>query len=339
MPHAVVTGANSGLGYAICERLLQLNENWTVTICCRNPKKAEDTVKALNERYGPKVDAVILDVSNPKSVIDGCDILRAKCPEIHCLYLNAGILPTTGFGFKKLMAMPLNQAFTALQTGGGILNEYDWQTDDHIQAVYATNVLGHFMMVHLLINELKPGSKVIWTSSNAATSSCFDVRNVEHKCMNFPYESSKRCIDIMCPVFNKALEHKGIDTFVFCPGVVTTNMTYDFLGFLWNVVLPIFVLLRIILPNLTIFPAAGAEAPIFLRNKDETARSVAKKFHSRANPLGHCSVYVEELQVDQAEAEDAYLESLSIAHRFTPTMRSLLDAGAGTSPRSDKETS
>ncbi|KAJ8038739.1 3-keto-steroid reductase [Holothuria leucospilota] len=65
----VITGGNSGVGFALAQRLLALEITVTVCLACRNVTKAEKAKSELEEEYkGAKVDILQLDTSSIASV-------------------------------------------------------------------------------------------------------------------------------------------------------------------------------------------------------------------------------------------------------------------------------
>lgn len=93
-------------------------------------------------------------------------------------------------------------------TGEGLLVHDDWKTDEDIQAVFATNVLGHYIMVTMVtvtmvitdctqVKELEDSLKtqteschIIWTSSNTAKTANLDVNDIQNKKW---YEFDNQC--------------------------------------------------------------------------------------------------------------------------------------------------
>ena len=65
MKHAIVTGANAGIGYATTKGLLQAG--FKVSMFCRNRMKAEEDLKELvKETVNDAIDIFIVDFSSLK---------------------------------------------------------------------------------------------------------------------------------------------------------------------------------------------------------------------------------------------------------------------------------
>lgn len=88
----LVTGANTGLGYGIAQRLAELQ--CTVIVACRsNP---EETAARLRAASGnPNVSSVYVDLSDVRSVQNLADTLLAQRRAIDCAVLNAAVLTTS----------------------------------------------------------------------------------------------------------------------------------------------------------------------------------------------------------------------------------------------------
>lgn len=98
---AVVTGGAQGLGAGIARRLAEAGAN--VVIGDRNLAAAQATAADLSDRYGAKVVAAALDVSDEQSVA-GC---AATCLEqfgaIDIWVNNAGVFPALPISYMTLV--------------------------------------------------------------------------------------------------------------------------------------------------------------------------------------------------------------------------------------------
>jgi len=80
MRTAVVTGGNRGIGYAVCESLL--DKGFRVVTLSRGPGAPDG------------VEVVRGDLSSRRTVAAAADALRVACPAIDVLVHNAGVWPT-----------------------------------------------------------------------------------------------------------------------------------------------------------------------------------------------------------------------------------------------------
>ena len=131
---AIVTGANSGIGYEAAAALARRGA--AVILACRNTT----TAGAAADRMGGSTAVEQLDLSSLSSVRDFAERIHANHPKVDLLVNNAGVMwtprSTTAEGFE-------------LQFG--------------------TNHLGHFALTGLLLDLLLPvaGSRVVTVSSYA----------------------------------------------------------------------------------------------------------------------------------------------------------------------------
>ena len=114
---AVVTGANSGVGYQTARSLAL--QQCTVVLACRNIKKAEQAVASIKkERPQAQVDCLELDLASLASVRRFAQMFSLRHDKLHYLVLNAGLYLTshrvTEDGFEEMMQVNhLAQAYLA----------------------------------------------------------------------------------------------------------------------------------------------------------------------------------------------------------------------------------
>lgn len=102
---AVITGANTGIGFSLAERLLTAERNIQIWLVCRNVRKANEAKDMLRRKFPDSfVRIVQLDTSDIGSVLRAAEILRRELNRLDLLYLNAGIMPVTGFDFQRFIS-------------------------------------------------------------------------------------------------------------------------------------------------------------------------------------------------------------------------------------------
>nr|XP_020654204.1 3-keto-steroid reductase isoform X1 [Pogona vitticeps] len=98
---AVVTGASSGIGFALCERLLQEDATLHLCLACRNMEKANVARNKLLSSF-PVADISILqiDVGKMESVLHAAEEIKTRFHRLDYLFLNAGVMvnPRISFG-------------------------------------------------------------------------------------------------------------------------------------------------------------------------------------------------------------------------------------------------
>jgi NAD(P)-dependent dehydrogenase (short-subunit alcohol dehydrogenase family) len=134
---AVVTGANTGIGYETTNVLARAGAH--VVLAVRNPEKGNAALARIIAA-SPKADVTLqeLDLSSLASIRRAADALRRKYPRIDLLINNAGVMWTP----KQLTA-------------------------DGFELQFGTNHLGHFALTGLVLDHLLPvrGSRVVTVSS------------------------------------------------------------------------------------------------------------------------------------------------------------------------------
>jgi NAD(P)-dependent dehydrogenase (short-subunit alcohol dehydrogenase family) len=136
---AVITGANTGLGYETATALADRGAH--VVLAVRNLDKGKDAAKLIGRRSpGLSVALQELDLTSLDSIRAAANQLRADYDRIDLLINNAGVM------------------FTPEAT-----------TKDGFELQFGTNHLGHFALNGLLLDRLLavPGSRVVTVSSTA----------------------------------------------------------------------------------------------------------------------------------------------------------------------------
>ena len=136
---AVLTGANTGLGY---ETALELaKKSMKVVLACRNEQRANEAAERIrSEVDNADLDVMLVDVSSLQSVRDFAQRFRQQYNSLNLLINNAGIM----------------------QAPPG-------KTEDGFERVLAANYLGHFVLTRELL-DLMPDtadSRVVSLASNA----------------------------------------------------------------------------------------------------------------------------------------------------------------------------
>nr|AAI61729.1 hydroxysteroid (17-beta) dehydrogenase 7 [Xenopus tropicalis] len=305
----VVTGANSGIGLALCERLLSYDDQIRLCLGCRNLQRAEAARTALLSSH-PTADVSVLlvDVGKVTSVVRAAKELKERYKKVDYLYLNAGIMPNPQLSFRAFIkGLFSRNVINMFATAEGILTQKDRITEDGLQEVFETNVFGHFM----LIREIEPllchadsTSQLIWTSSSNARKSAFSLSDYQHSQGQEPYSSSKYATDLLSVALNKQYNKQGLYSSVVCPGLVMTNLTYGIMpSFFWTLIMPIMWLIRVFTNSFTISPFNGAEALMWLFNQKAESLDPLSKYHSCTSGLGNNYVCLSKMDVDEKSGD------------------------------------
>ncbi len=135
---AVVTGANSGIGFEAAAILARRGAR--TVLACRDTGNAEAAAARISAAApGARVPVVRLDLASLDSIRAAADQILATCDQIDLLINNAGLMwPPYG------------------------------KTADGFELQFGTNHLGHFALTGLVLEAMLPvpGSRVVTVSSN-----------------------------------------------------------------------------------------------------------------------------------------------------------------------------
>uniref|UniRef100_H3D6L5 3-keto-steroid reductase/17-beta-hydroxysteroid dehydrogenase 7 n=1 Tax=Tetraodon nigroviridis TaxID=99883 RepID=H3D6L5_TETNG len=318
----LVTGANSGIGLALCERLLSHDaEGLQLCLACRNMQRAQAARSALLASH-PRAQVALLqmDTSSISSVIAAAQEVKLRYNRLDCLYLNAGIMPNPQFDIRAFFrGLFSSRVVSMFATAEGILTQKDGLTADGLQEVFTTNLFGHFV----LVRELEPllchaglTSQLIWTSSSNAHRSAFSMGDIQHRRGTQPYSSSKYASDLLSLALNTHYNKRGLYSSVICPGFVMTSLTYGILPsfptFLWTLFMPIFWLIRILTNTFTLTPYNGAEALFWLFKQKPESLDPQAKYHSLTSGLGRNYTQARRMDVDLHTSQDLFEKLLQL---------------------------
>lgn len=133
---AVVTGANTGLGFETARALAARGA--TVVLACRDSGKADDAAERIAMRVpGAGVDTVALDLASLASVRAASEMVRSRYGRVDLLINNAGVTGLSG------------------------------ATEDGFEIQFGINHLGHFALTGLLLDRLvaSEAGRVVTVSS------------------------------------------------------------------------------------------------------------------------------------------------------------------------------
>jgi len=140
MNTAIVTGANTGLGFE-CARALAETHDWHVVVACRSAEKGREAVKRLQaqtRRSENEIEAMTLDLASLESVRDFArDFATERRPPLRALVCNAATQIVTGRTFTK----------------------------DGFETTFGVNHLGHFLLVNLMLAQMAPPARIVIVSS------------------------------------------------------------------------------------------------------------------------------------------------------------------------------
>lgn len=208
---AIVTGANSGLGFETTKELAR--QNIKVIMACRNLEKAEQARETiLKEIPTANLRIIPLDLNSFESVHNFAEEFKSRYKALHILINNAGIM-ANGFELSK----------------------------DGYESQYASNFLGHFLLTNLLYNRLRKSesSRIITLSSIAHKFGKINTEKINDKKAYIPfarYSETKLACLMFSYDLNRRLIEKDIKIISASahPGVSLTNISNNLPGVLLN---------------------------------------------------------------------------------------------------------
>ncbi len=134
---ALITGANVGIGKEVARQLALHPEFERIYLACRNQDRATTAKSELEAVTGRRIfDIVLMDVADLSSVRAGLDAINGS---VDALVLNAGVIGPQAFAL----------------------------TADGVTTGFATNVLGHVVLLEGLLKENRLGEVAVFVGSEA----------------------------------------------------------------------------------------------------------------------------------------------------------------------------
>ncbi|MGD9648191.1 MAG: SDR family NAD(P)-dependent oxidoreductase [Pirellulales bacterium] len=189
--HAIVTGAASGLGRAICLRLAR--DGWHIAICDINEAGGRETLELVRAAGGDG-QVELLDVRRPEQWQALRDRLQADWPRLDLLVNNAGV---AGAG----------------EVGAFSLDDWHWIVDINLwNVIYGC----HFFVEWLKQNP--HGAHIINTASLAAVGSLPGMAG---------YNVTKAGVLSLSETLYAELMPHNVGVSVLCPAFFATNLLAD----------------------------------------------------------------------------------------------------------------
>ncbi len=205
---AVITGANSGIGFETARVLAE--HGATVVLAGRDPGRTSAAAGRLKSASpDAKVETAELDLASLESVRTAGADLTARFPQLDLLINNAGIMmPPAG------------------------------STKDGFELQFGTNHLGHFALTGLVLPALlaTPGSRVVTLSSNAhrgGRMNLTDLNTSRHNQRFAAYGRSKLANLMFTYELQRRLAAAGAQTIALAahPGTARTDLSRHMTSF------------------------------------------------------------------------------------------------------------
>jgi light-dependent protochlorophyllide reductase len=206
---AIITGATAGLGLECARALLASDPKWHVVLAARDMARGADAVAAIGQPQ--RCTVLELDLASLQSVRRCVDSLRsAALPPLRVVVCNAGLQVVSGSA----------------------------RTADGVEMTFGVNHLGHFALVHELLDDLSPPARVVVVSSGThdparrtgmpapVYSSAADLAHPSDGADSVDgrrrYTTSKLCNVLFAYELDRRLGHgtRGVNVNAFDPGLM-----------------------------------------------------------------------------------------------------------------------
>ncbi|XP_013394960.1 retinol dehydrogenase 14-like [Lingula anatina] len=215
----IITGANTGIGFAAARILGRSGDKYTVILACRSEERGQEAVRTIKEE-SPNADVVYmnLDLSSMASVHKFVENFHASGHKLHVLCNNAGMLVGNATKSPQI-------------------------TQDGLEVTMETNHLGHFLLTSLLLDDLKSTAliegeaRIVVTASRVhdlVQSKMMGTKPTNWDDMNYTtpgsfnsmqaYKDSKLANVMFTRELAKKLEGTNVTVNCFCPGIVRTEL-------------------------------------------------------------------------------------------------------------------
>ncbi len=154
MPTVLITGGHAGIGFE-CARQLASGPRLDLVLAGRDVGRVEAAARGVREDHGVRVSVLKLDVSSLASVREAAALCRAMVDRGEIGPLQA-IVCNAGAQFRG----PISYS------------------PDGYEDTFATNCLGHFLLVELLIDAVSEGGRVVYTASGTHDPDTMDGKLV-----------------------------------------------------------------------------------------------------------------------------------------------------------------
>lgn len=217
MPTALITGGHKGIGLSAVETIAAAGTH-DIVLAGRNLPEVEQAAQRLQARYRVKVRSVLMNVSSRNSVREGLAAFKTLLAQgdvgpLDILMLNAGAQWGKGTHYSV----------------------------DGYELTFATNCLGHFLLLNLVLDDLRPDGRVVFTVSGTHDPDTMDGKMVGAAAApdaialasdgkqgkglkgGQRYASSKLCFIMYAYELDRKLKakHSGIQSIAFDPGLVS----------------------------------------------------------------------------------------------------------------------
>jgi len=205
--NCLVTGANSGLGFAVSKKFASKGAN--TILVCRNKEKGENALLEIKkETPNASVDLMICDLASMKSIQSFIMDLKGKYSKLDLLFNNAAVM-------KRKRTV----------------------TEDGFEMMFQVNYLAPFILMNSLLELLKNGSSPqIINNGRPADDLRLDFDDLQFSKKYQMYNSffrTKLCHLFSSLELSRREESDGISVTMADPGPFKSNLVRDVPWFGW----------------------------------------------------------------------------------------------------------
>lgn len=216
MRKVLVTGGNSGIGFALCKQLV-IEHNCHVLLGARNQKKGEDAVKEIKNIANDKsknIELVLIDVSKEESVKRAAISIAEKYPseKLYAIVNNAGLGLAHNVSPKEILNVNIYGTKRVTDAFLPMLDENEGRI------VNVGSGAGPNFVRNLPKEKKKQYSNpMTWETIEAHLQSDLSL------CAFSGYGITKALL--ACYTMQLAVDHPNIRSYSLTPGFIETNIT------------------------------------------------------------------------------------------------------------------
>jgi retinol dehydrogenase-12/retinol dehydrogenase-13 len=193
----LVTGASAGIGLATARALAGLGAR--VVMAVRSPEKGERARRAVTRATAREVELAVVDVASRASIQAFARDVERRCPRLDVLVNNAGMW-----------------------------SERRRTSPDGIELVWATNVLGYYLVTELLLPLLREAGRARVVNVASEFAGELDLSDVQFERRPWSglaaYKQSKQADRMLTWALARRLAGKGVSANAMHPGFVATEI-------------------------------------------------------------------------------------------------------------------
>ena len=249
----MVTGANSGIGFATASELARRGA--TVIMVCRDRQKGLEAQRQIRQAYGnDRVRLLLADLSLGASIRKAIEEFRNEHSKLHVLVNNAG---------------------------GYFTDRYE--TSEGLELTFAVNHMGYFRLTTGLLDVLKASapSRIVNVASDAHRMAPFDFTDPQSATKKYrghrAYAQSKLANILFTRELSDRLAETGVTANAVHPGMVNTSFARSNRKTVGNVAY------RLLTSVFSIDAVKGAATSVYLATSPDVEK-VSGAYFARSRP-------------------------------------------------------